>query len=211
MTQNRSQVRIVGLTGSIATGKSTVSSMLKEKGIPVIDADSMVRQLSLKGGVVWTAILKAFGSDYFLPDGTLNRKALGQAVFTDPAALKKLNAVTHPSIVEAIFTKIDQMIEHGYDGLIVVDAPVLIESGLHARMDEIWLVMTDEALQLERLIKRDGLTTAEALQRIQSQMHQTEKAKYAHRILCNDLDEAHLLCQVEKLLAAYELGRSRNG
>lgn len=207
MMRNKGRVWVIGLTGTIGTGKSTVAQILREQGVPVIDADQVVRRLSEKDGPVWAAIYEVFGSEVMNPDGSLNRKRLGAEVFGNPEALKRLNAATHPPILDEIHHQVEAMAAKGYDGPVVVEAPVLFESGYYKQVDEIWVVTAPEAQLIERLIERDGFDRAEAEKRIQSQMPQAEKAKAAHRVLCNDGDIQALKAQVRGLLA----GRNTRG
>lgn len=201
MTQNRGRVWVIGLTGTIGAGKSTVARILREQGVPVIDADQVARELSEKDGPVWAAISETFGPEVMNPDGSLNRKKLGAQVFGNPDALKRLNAATHPPILDAINEKVNTLSREGHSGPVVVEAPMLFESSYDRQVDEIWVVTAPEEKLIERLIVRDGLDRREAEKRIQSQMPQAEKAKSAHQILHNDGDKKVLKAQIEALLA----------
>ena len=181
-------LKIIGLTGNIGCGKSMVSSYLAEKGALIIDADQVARDIVRQGTPALAEIAAHFGSGVLDPTGNLDRKKLGALVFSDPAALAKLNSITHPRIIEAIEkekTKLAAKMKT-QGGLLVIDAPLLIETGLHHNLDEIWMVTLDPQVQIQRLMTRDGISESEARQRIESQMPQAEKMKFAHRIIDNN-------------------------
>lgn len=194
-------MKVIGLTGGIACGKSTVAAMLADLGAAVIDADVIAREITKKGTPVWHRIKETFGDEYLLPDGELDRKKLGELVFANAEALKKLNAITHPVIQQQVLAKIDRLKSMGSYKAIVVDAALLIEAGWHHMVDEVWLVVTDREIQIERLMKRNGLTRQQALNRINSQMDQDIKRRYADRIIDNSRDMEYTRKQVEQLWA----------
>jgi len=194
-------MKVIGLTGGIACGKSTVAAMLADLGAAVIDADVIAREITKKGMPVWHRIKETFGDEYLLPDGELDRKKLGELVFANAEALKKLNAITHPVIQQQVLAKIDRLKSMGSYKAIVVDAALLIEAGWHHMVDEVWLVVTDRETQIERLMKRNGLTRQQALNRINSQMDQDIKRRYADRIIDNSRDMEYTRKQVEQLWA----------
>lgn len=193
-------MKLVGLTGGIATGKSTVSKMLQELGIPVIDADEVYWKLSQKGNRVWTAIWQTFGEKYFLPDGELDREALGNLIFSNHKSREKLNQITHP-IVKDEMMNILQKIKNEQDPvLVVMDVPLLFEAGWDQWMDEVWVVVVPEEIQIERLMKRDNLTKEEAMLRIRSQMSIQEKKSMAHRVIDNSGSINDTRKQLESIL-----------
>ncbi len=169
----------VGLTGSIAVGKSHVASVLRAANCPVLDADETARAVVLPGTAGLAAVSAAFGSGVLREDGTLDRARLGALVFNDDAARVRLNAILHP----LIFAEQDEWLrERGAEGghsVAVVDAALLIESGGYRRFDRLIVVHCEPEIQLERLAKRNGLEHAEAVQRIAAQMPQAEKVRYA--------------------------------
>ncbi|HHY83528.1 MAG TPA: dephospho-CoA kinase [Clostridiales bacterium] len=193
-------MKVIGLTGGIASGKSTVSGILRELGIPVIDADSVYERLSRKGNRVWQAVYLAFGEEYFLPDGEMNRKKLGALVFSDSQSREKLNKITHPIVKDEMLLILDQIIREQQPPLVVMDVPLLFESGWNDWMDEVWVVYAPEEMQVERLSTRNGLTREEAFLRVKSQMSIEEKRKLADRVIDNSLSIDYTKRQIERIL-----------
>ena len=187
----------IGLTGNIASGKSTASRRLAQLGADIIDADVISRQLTQPGEQTWLEIKKGFGDAYFRPDGTLDRKALGSFVFQNEAALKQLNAISHQAIRQVI----RERLAASTAPVAVVDAALLIEGPLKNMVDEIWLVVAPDELRCRRIMARDGLTEQQSKERIASQLSQEEKARYAQEILVNDGSEAAFLAQVDRCYA----------
>ncbi|MGB9813742.1 MAG: dephospho-CoA kinase [Thermovenabulum sp.] len=191
-------MKVIGLTGGIASGKSTVSNILREKGAYIIDADEISKALVEPGKPAYKEIVEFFGKEILNEDGTIKRKKLGKIVFADTEKLSVLNSITHPKIIEEIEKKLKECRERD-EKVVVIDAALLIELGLYKLADEVWLVVVDEKTQLERLLKRDRfLEPKEAKDRIRAQMPQEEKKKYATRIIDNTGDFSHLKEQVEK-------------
>ncbi|PAB61429.1 dephospho-CoA kinase [Anaeromicrobium sediminis] len=190
--------KVIGLTGGIASGKSTVSNMLRDRNIPIIDADLISRQIVEPGSPTLHEISKAFGCDVLKEDGTLDRKKLGNIVFSDKCKLEKLNEITHKRIGEEFVKRIEELKKD--NKLIIVDAPLLIEAKMMDLVDEIWLVVVDEQVQIDRLMKRNNLSKEDAIKRIKSQMSLEEKKKYAHIIIDNNKNIHHLKEQVEYIL-----------
>ena len=155
-------MRIIGITGSIACGKSTVSRHLIRKGFPVIDGDLLARQLTVSGGEAMGDIRSAFGIDYILPDGSMNRQAMGQLVFSDPRAREKLDRVLAPYLRAAVTESIEQLRMQGVR-LCFLDMPLLFEKGYDRYCDTVWCVWLPENIQMQRLMSRDGFTGEEAL------------------------------------------------
>lgn len=180
----------IGLTGGIASGKSTVSDILRAKGAWIIDADKLARQVVEPGQPAWKEIAVVFGEGVLLPDGQLNRKLLGQIIFADEVKRRILEDITHPAISRAVDEEINQAVQAGV-AVVVLDVPLLIETGWTALVDEVWVVYVSEETQIERLIKRDGLDRKQALDRIASQMRLQDKLQYANVIIDNNqgLDE----------------------
>jgi dephospho-CoA kinase len=190
---------VIGLTGNIGSGKSTVSRKLKDLGATVIDADQVARDVVKPGTPALRKIVQTFGNGILNDDGTLNRKKLGALAFQDPAARAVLNKITHPWIKEAILGEVEKYRRQpASNQIVVVEAPLLIEVDLHHGLDEIWVVQVDERVQLERLMNRDGITAAEARQRIASQLPQAEKLKYATRVIDNSGSEDETKKQVAR-------------
>ena len=178
-------MKIIALTGGIACGKTTLANMLRELGAPVIDADAISRSLTAPGGEALPALREAFGSEVFQNDQTLNRAALAARVFQNPEQLRKLNAVTHPLIIERMQSEIERCRKSGAP-VVVLDVPLLFETGLDRLADETVCVSAPLPVQLKRLMTRNGLTEEQAMRRIQSQMPLCEKEKLADRTISTD-------------------------
>ncbi|HWI55237.1 MAG TPA: dephospho-CoA kinase [Desulfobacteria bacterium] len=178
---------IIGLTGSIATGKSMVSGFLQQMGIRVIDADLVAREIVAPGLPAWRQIRDYFGEEVLDPDLSINRKNLADEIFGDKEKISKLNEITHPVIIEKITSEINEFRSNGSNDreILVVDVPLLIETGMHKIVDKVWVVYVPEELQLKRLMDRDGLTHTQAVKRIKSQMPVSEKKKYADAVIDN--------------------------
>ena len=173
----------IGLTGSIACGKSTVSAYLRDLGIPVVDADAISHAMTAPGGNALPALRAAFGDAVF--DGEiLNRRALGSLVFSDPAQLERLNAILHPMIIAEIQTQLDAL--DSAHPLVAGDVPLLYECGMEHLFDRIWVVSVPRDVQIARIMERDHLTEAEAAQRISAQMPLPEKEARADAVICSD-------------------------
>jgi dephospho-CoA kinase len=193
---------LVGLTGGIATGKSTVSSMLRGLGAEIIDADLVARQVVEPGQPAWREIVEEFGRDVVSPDGTLDRKKLGAIVFANPERRKRLEAITHPAIRARVKARVDELAERGFTGIVFYDAAILIEALGHQDMDRIVVVTTDEATQVARLRGRDGTDDAEGRRKIASQMPLAEKAKLADYVVDNSGAREATAEQVRRVFAA---------
>ncbi|HWM77022.1 MAG TPA: dephospho-CoA kinase, partial [Methylomirabilota bacterium] len=161
---------LVGLTGSIATGKSTVSRMFAHLGARVIDADLLSREVVMPGQRAYARILEEFGSQIFQDDGSLDRKALGAIVFADPARRKRLEEITHPAIGARQQRILSVLDEEGFEGIVLWDAALLFETGGVSKMDKVVVVFADPDTERRRLMARDGLAEADARARIASQM-----------------------------------------
>jgi dephospho-CoA kinase len=193
---------VVGLTGSIGTGKSTVSNVLKTKNINIIDADKISREI-LNNTTALNEIFDYFGDEVKNPDGTLNRKKLGNIVFNDDVKLIKLNSITHPKIKENINNKLLEYKENK-EKIVIVDAPLLIEAKFYDLVDKILLIVCDEEVQINRIVKRDNCSKEDAILRIKSQMSQEDKKNYADYIIDNSYDLEILNKQVEEFLKNME-------
>ncbi|WP_170007893.1 dephospho-CoA kinase [Bacillus fonticola] len=174
----------IGITGGIATGKSTVSRMLVEKGFPVIDADVVARQVVEKGEPAMQCVADTFGEGVLHPDGTLNREALGSIVFHDKEKRNQLNAIVHPAVRKRM-AQLEETHRKAGEPVVFLDIPLLFESKLTHRVEEILVVYVDEATQRERLKTRNSLTDKEAMARIRSQMSIEEKKEQADVVLDN--------------------------
>lgn len=174
---------IIGLTGNIGCGKSSLSKIFMDKGIDVVDADIVSRQIFEDEELLQT-VFEKFGPSIKNNDGSLNRKALGNIVFNDDEKLIELNNITHPRIKEKIFNQIRNIEEQGKP-IVILDGALLVETGYLDDIDKLIVVTCDEEIQIERIKKRDNCTKLEALSRIKSQMSQVEKVKYADYTIDN--------------------------
>lgn len=190
---------LVGLTGGIATGKSTVANLFRGLGAVVIDADVLAREVVEPGEPALAAIAAEFGPSVLTGDGRLDRKALGAIVFADPDKRRRLEALTHPPIRERLHRQLEALAARGFRGLVLFDAPVMIESGNYKNMDRLVVVIADEASQLARLQTRDRFERDEARRRIASQMPLAEKAKLADYVIDNSGDVADTEAQVRRV------------
>ena len=176
---------VIGLTGGIASGKSLVSAVLRQLGAQIVDADEVARLVVEPGTAGLAEIRQVFGDKILNPDGSLNRKTLGNMVFADPDKLKRLNEITHPQIYKYFKNEIDNFHQHKDYPALILDVPLLIEAGFYRLVDEVWLVVVSKDVQVSRVMDRDGASREQALQRINSQMSVEEKQKYADVIIDN--------------------------
>lgn len=192
-------MKVIGLTGGIATGKSTVSSMLHELGAVILDADAIGRKLMAPGQPAWEEVRQHFGKEYIMPSGEINRRKLGDLVFSNPSALAELNNIVHPLIKGYIEKEIGRLRNQGFQGVVVVDAALIFEAGWTNMVDQVWVVTADSQLQIERLMKRNQFSREEAMKRISSQMSQQEKVAKADKVINNSLSIEDTRRQVEAL------------
>lgn len=188
---------VVGLTGGIATGKSLVSSFLKQRGVVVIDADQVTREVQAKGTPGLTAIVQEFGPAILTPDGYLDRHALGELVFSDQYQLKQLVKVIDPFIRYRVT---ELLRDNVAADLVVLDAPTLLESGYQNMVDEIVVVSCSAELQLKRLISRNQLSIAQATNRIKAQWPLAVKRQLADFVISNSGTKKQTQQQVTKWL-----------
>lgn len=178
--------RIIGITGTIGSGKSTVANIMRSLGAYVVDADILARYVLLPDSRAIPEIREAFGDDVMLHGCIVNRRALAQTVFSDPQALEKLNAITHPYIKNAMKAEADTAFRVYHHSIVVYDAPLLIEAGLCEELSDIWLVTCSLETKIERIIKRDHTTRSLALQRINARKSDAEMKKLATVVIEND-------------------------
>ena len=180
---------VLGVTGNIAAGKSTVVRMLAEFGAEVIDADAVYHGLIVPDAPLWQELLDRFGDRILAPDRRIDRRALGGIVFADAAALADLDALTHPTVLAAI----DAQVAASTATVVVIDAVKLIESGHADACGRVWLVVSEPARQVERLMRRNGLTRAEAERRVDAQPLLGPKLARADTVIDNNgtIDELH--------------------
>ena len=177
----------IGLTGGIASGKSTVMGLLKAMGLATISLDEISRQILLPRTSGYLEVLSFFGSSILLPSGEIDRPALGKIIFSDAKKRKRLESITHPLILQEMEREISQLEKAGEE-VVIVEVPLLVETGMIDEFDQIWLVYADEEEQLKRLIARDGLKTEDARLRLKAQLSLQDKQAYADEIVYNTGD-----------------------
>jgi dephospho-CoA kinase len=195
---------IIGLTGNIAAGKSTVAKMLAELGATVVDADALVHELQQPGTPVYDAIVAAFGTGILDRAGQIDRKALGAIVFADPAQLRTLEGIVHP----AVLRESERRIAEAATPVVVYEAIKLIEARRAERCDALWVVTARSEVQLQRLMTDRGMSEAEAIQRIEAQPPQSEKIRRATVVIDNSGPLTETRRQVSAAFGAIEFGPS---
>lgn len=194
---------IIGLTGSIASGKSTVSQMLKELGYPVVDADLVARQVVEPGTETLNSIEQAFGAEVIRADGSMDREKVGLIIFNDPASRKKLNDIIHPAIRREMLRQRQAFLDDGYE-TVIMDIPLLFESKLQHMVDKILVVSVSEQEQLKRLMERNGLAEQQAKARIASQLPISVKEQGADEVLDNNGSLDYTKHQLMRILANWQ-------
>jgi dephospho-CoA kinase len=182
---NDRDVRAIGLTGGIGSGKSTVARLLSERGAEVIHADLVGHQVYLPRTDGWAELVDAFGRGVVATDGTIDRKRLAAIVFSDPEALKRLNSIVHPKIRREIERRISQARDAGLRLPMVIEAAILIEAGWVSLVDEVWLVVASREAVVERLCAERGLRSSEVEARLAAQLKDDERRKYAQVVIEN--------------------------
>ena len=176
---------LVGLTGGIGTGKSTVSRMFRDLGGLIIDADLLAREVVEPGQPAYNRIVAEFGRQVLDAEGRIDRKRLGAMVFGDEAKRKRLEELTHPEIRERQAGILDELVSEGFEGIVIFDAALLVETGRAKNMDRLVVVYADEATQRKRLMLRDNVSEEEAARKIRNQMALAEKVKQADYVVDN--------------------------
>lgn len=190
---------VLGLTGGIATGKSTADEFFKNKNIPIIDSDKVAHNIMNVGKPAWKKVKETFGTDYLNSDQSVNRKKLGKLVFNNEAELKKLNEITHPLIYQEIQEKIKTEKDKNVP-LVIVDAPILFETGGQNYCDKTVVITLPPKIQLERLMARNNLSKEDALSRINAQMPLEQKEKLATYVVDNAGTIEELDSKLEQVL-----------
>lgn len=178
-------MKIIGLTGNISSGKSSVSKILEALGAIIIDADQISRDMVKPKSPALNQISHEFGKEVLDKNGELNRQKLGEIIFRSPEKREKLNKILHPLIKEELKSIIKQYEEDSMLKVLVLEIPLLVEAKMQDLVDEIWLITINPDIQLERLQKRNNLSLEEAILRVNSQMKQEEKLNYANKIIDN--------------------------
>ena len=190
--------KLVGLTGNIGSGKSTVGRMFAARGIPVIDADDLLREVQAPGQPAHAEIAAAW-PETVAPDGGIDRKRLGKIVFADPAARKRLEAITHPRIQTLSRARTAALADAGHD-LVIYEASLLVESGRHKELDGLIVVTVSPATQLARVLTRDGVREEDARARMSAQLPQEDKVRAATHVINNDGDLTATELQVDRVI-----------
>ena len=201
---------LVGLTGGMGTGKTLVASIFKELGAHILDADLICRKLVEPGQPALKEISECFGDNILDQSRNLDRKKLAQIIFNDPDKKKDLENILHPKVFAFEKDKYNNICKINPSALVIIDAALLIESGNYKNMDKVVVVNTDEKNQVERILARGGLRKDEIVSRINNQMPNKEKKRYAHFILDNSSDKFQLRTQVECLYAKLTIFAAKN-
>ena len=189
-------MKVIGVTGGIGAGKSTVSRLFRQLGAEVFDADETVHRLMEPGGEVWKKVRREFGAGVFEPDGRISRPRLGKRVFGSPARLKKLNGIVHPAVRRDILRRVKELKKRRPGAVAVLDIPLLLESGKAYRTDALVVVTAPQRVAARRLNRRSGLSLREMKRRSSFQMPLREKVKLADFVVRNGGDLASARRQV---------------
>ncbi|HEL1062218.1 TPA: dephospho-CoA kinase [Streptococcus equi subsp. zooepidemicus] len=195
--------KIIGITGGIASGKSTAVALIRQAGYQVIDADQVVHELQKKGGKLYQVLLETFGQDILLPSGELDRPKLAELLFAHSENMVKSSQQQNAIIREALATKKEQLAQT--EDIFFMDLPLLVELGYQDWFDAIWLLYVDDNTQLKRLMERNQLTELAAKQRIASQLPMSQKKVYADVVIDNNGDLQALEVQLKKALQTLEV------
>jgi len=191
-------MKVIGLTGGIGSGKSTVSRFLAERGAVILDADEVGHEAFKPDTEIWRQVVAAFGSQILTPGGDIDRERLGEMVFGNSESLARLNQIMHPRIHEIVAAQLDDYRRQGMD-VVVLEAPLLIEAGWASSVDEVWVTVASEATVLSRLEAQKGLSHQEALARIHSQLSSEERVRHADVVIDTDCDLDELRARVGEL------------
>ena len=197
---------VLGITGNSGGGKSTLSKILFEKNAYIIDADVLARRVLDIDGRAYGETVEFFGDSILNFDKTINRKALSDIVFGDKDKLSALSEITHKHILNYIYDEIEEISEAGCHSLIVVDAPLLFESGLDGACDAVWVVDAIYETKISRIMERDGISREKAAQRLEKQTPPEELVKRADHVIMNDFGFDYLVSEVEGMLLELGLG-----
>ncbi len=191
-------MKVIGLTGGIGSGKSTVSQFFAELGAVVIDADRVGHEVFKPDTEVWREVVAAFGQQILAPDGNIDREKLGDIVFGNPESLLRLNQIMHPRIYEAVKARIENYQRQGV-GVVVLEAPLLLEAGWTSLVDEVWVTLAPESTVLGRLKEKVGLSEQRALARIHSQISSEERMRCADVVIDTNCSLDELRARVGEL------------
>lgn len=190
-------MKLIGITGGIGSGKSTVTDYLKAKGLPVLDADIVAREIVEPGSETLDTLSHYFGLGILNEDGSLNRGKLAEIAFADPANKKLLDEITHKKVIEILLERAYSL---NNQPVVFLDVPLLFESGMDKYIDWVWLVDADDEIRIQRVVERDGTTKDHVVRRMSFQMPREEKIRRSHVILYNNGFKDELYKQIEALL-----------
>jgi dephospho-CoA kinase len=196
-------MKIIGVTGGIGSGKSTVSSFLKEMGAVVIDADLLSHKVTKAGNPAHRKIVEVFGQKILDSSKEINRKKIAEIVFNDKSLLKKLENIVHAEVTKCIRKTLTELKKQGYKGLVVLDVPIPVKNGFLDTVDTVWVVWSPEETRIKRVMKRSGLSREEAVKRINSQFSQDEYIRLADVVIYNDQSLEELKSKVKNLVLKF--------
>ena len=197
-------MKVIGLTGGIGSGKSTVSQFLAELGVVILNADEVGHKAFKPDTEIWHKVVAAFGRQIVTPDGNIDRKKLGNIVFGNPESRARLNQIMHPRMYAQVKAQLEEYRRQG-TRVVVLEAPLLLEAGWASLVDEVWVTTASETTVLKRLEERSGMSQAESLTRIRSQMASEERVKYADVVINTDCSLDELKSRVKELGQKLEL------
>lgn len=190
--------KVIGLTGGIASGKSTVSELLSVFGFKVVDADKAAREAVKKGSKGLAQVREVFGDEAIDENGEMNRRYMGDLVFNNPEKRLELNAIIHPIVRDIMEEEKQEYLKQGYN--VIMDIPLLFENELENTVDEVWVVYTSESIQMDRLMQRNNLSLEDAKARVYSQISIDKKSRMADHVIDNLGDKLELKQNLERLL-----------
>ncbi|EOA8974221.1 dephospho-CoA kinase [Staphylococcus aureus] len=190
--------KVIGLTGGIASGKSTVSEFLSVFGFKVVDADKAAREAVKKGSKGLAQVREVFGDEAIDENGEMNRRYMGDLVFNHPEKRLELNAIIHPIVRDIMEEEKQEYLKQGYN--VIMDIPLLFENELENTLDEVWVVYTSESIQMDRLMQRNNLSLEDAKARVYSQISIDKKSRMADHVIDNLGDKLELKQNLERLL-----------
>ena len=197
-------MKVIGLTGGIGSGKSTVSQFLAELGAVILNADEIGHEAFKPDTEIWHQLVAAFGRQILTPEGNIDRKKLGNAVFSNPKSLSRLNQIMHPRMYDMVKAQLEEYRRQG-KRVVVLEASLLLEVGWTSLVDEVWVTNVSEATVLKRLEGRTGLSKTESLARIRSQLSTAERVRHADVVINTDCDLDELRSRVKELGQRLEL------
>ena len=204
------RMKVIGLTGGIGSGKSTVSQFLAELGAVILDADKVGHEAFKPGSEIWQQVVTAFGKQIVASNGEIDREKMGKIVFGNSEARARLNRIMHPPMYDTVKAQLEEYRRQGVN-VLVLEAPLLLEAGWISLVDEVWVTIASEATVLKRLAERTGLSEQESLARIRSQLPSEERIKHADVVVDTDCDLDELKAKVKKLWQELNRRKSQKG